>query len=75
MADDIYEVSADHVDENLRADRMIVRVWRIRGKFVAHAKPYGSSLEFDTPAEAIHKLFSASGCTNIRIISSTVTER
>ena len=71
-SDNIYHVSADHDDPEYRAQDKLVLVKEVGRTFVAEAKPYGSSEPFGTPEEAIHKLLRDSGCTNIRIIWSTV---
>lgn len=72
--DRVYEVSADHSDEEYRANREIVTVNETDAKFVATARSeqrYGSSPPCNTPEEAIQKLFGAKGCTNIRVIYSS----
>jgi hypothetical protein len=71
-SDHIYHVSADHDDPEYRAQDKLVLVKEVERTFVAEAKPYGSSEPFGTPEEAINKLLRDSGCTNIRIVWSTV---
>jgi hypothetical protein len=68
MADKLYQVSADHVEEKYRANKKVVSVHEHQGKFSAEANPYGGrGTEFDTPEKAIRSLLGDNGCTNIRI--------
>jgi hypothetical protein len=68
MADKLYQVSADHVEEKYRANKKVVSVHEHQGKFSAEANLYGSrGTEFDTPEKAIRSLLGDNGCTNIRI--------
>jgi hypothetical protein len=68
----IYHVSADHDDPEYRAKDKLVLVKEAGRMFIAEAKPYGSSEPCGTPEAAIHQLLRNRGCTNIRILWSTV---
>lgn len=68
MANQLCVVSADHIAEQYRADRKVVRIHEWKGRFSATASPYGSGKEFATVDEAVRSLLGDNGCTNIRIL-------
>lgn len=71
MPKTIFFVTADHVAEKYRANRLPVDVHQagvsqLEG-FFADASPYGCGKTYPTAKQAVRGLLSDNGCTNIQI--------